>query len=249
MIIRPAVSREYTALPNAIFTDQRHSADTRTAFALVLSRPKNWEMRPWWLMKMLSRIGAKPVGRKALARMFRELMDTGHMVRSKEQTRQADGAFGRYVYFVGMPNDVAAAVASSNVAILPQVPEGQAAEGRAAEGRAAEGTTIYKRTNLQTTDLKTRASIKARPHASAETPQGCPTEVRSARQRRLTERPEVLQDRIAKRLGPDGWAILMALTASELDQLTACERNGALDERVLAHLNEHFRATHSVGAK
>ena len=135
MIIRPIVSREYTALPNAIFTDQRHSADTRTLFALILSRPKNWEMRPWWLMKMLSRIGAKPVGRKALARMFRELMDTGHMVRSKEQTRQADGAFGRYVYFAGMPHDVAAAVASSNVAILPHVPEGQAADRHAAEGR------------------------------------------------------------------------------------------------------------------
>ena len=94
MIIRPLVSRGYTALPNAIFTDQRHSADTRTAFALSLSRPKNWEMRTWWLMKMLSRVGAKPVGRKALARMFRELMDTGHMVRSKEQTRQSGGAFG-----------------------------------------------------------------------------------------------------------------------------------------------------------
>jgi hypothetical protein len=259
MIIRPVVSREYTALPNVIFTDQRHSADTRTAFALVLSRPKNWEMRPWWLMKMLSRIGTKPVGRKAIARMFRELMATGHMARSKEQTRQADGAFGKYVYFVGMPDDVAAAIASSDVAFLPQVPE-----GTAAEGTAAEGTTIYKRKNLQIKDLQTRVSIKLRPHANAGTLQDGPTEQtflrpkpisaagssaqsRLGRQRRLTEGTEVVQARLANRLGPRGWAILMALTASELDQLTACERNGAVDDRMLERLHGLFDAL-SLGA-
>jgi hypothetical protein len=257
MIIRPVVSREYTALPNVIFTDQRHSADTRTLFALVLSRPKNWDMRPWWLMKMLSRIGAKPVGRKAIARMFRELMASGHMARSKQQTRQADGAFGKYMYFVGMPGDVAAAIASTDVAFLPQVPEGTAAEGTAAEGTAAEGTaaegtTIYKRTNLQTTNLKTKASIKP-PQIAAATPQtlhpreygsaaGLSERGRSGRRRRLVDGVEVVQARIAKRLGPRGWEILLALSANELDQLTACERNGAVDDKMLQLLHDHFDA-------
>jgi hypothetical protein len=40
MIIRPVVSREYTALPNAIFKDRRLSADTRAMVALVLSKPR-----------------------------------------------------------------------------------------------------------------------------------------------------------------------------------------------------------------
>jgi hypothetical protein len=269
MIIRPVVSREYTALPNAIFTDQRHAADTRTLFALVLSRPKNWDMRPWWLMKMLSRIGAKPVGRKAIARMFRELMVTGHMARSKQQTRQADGAFGKYVYFVGMPDDVAAAIASSNVAFLPQVPEGTAAEGTAAEGTAAEGTaaegtaaegtTIYKRTNLQTKNLKTKASIKAAadcgnagqtfPHREPGSSAGLSEQSRSGSRRRLVEGPEVVQARIAKRLGPRGWTILMELNARELDELTAMERVGNVDDRILAFLHNRFPAPCSAGAK
>jgi hypothetical protein len=208
-------------------------------------------MRPWWLMKMLSRIGAKPVGRKALARMFSELMTTGHMVRSKEQTRQADGSFGKYVYFVGMPDDVAAAIASSNVAFLPQVPEGRAADGHTAEGHAAEGTTIYKRKNLQTKNLKTKASIKALPQTAAAL-QGHPTgskPIAPTTPRKLIEGREVVQNRIASRLGPRGWTILMELTASELDQLTACERNGSLDERMLALLHDRFPAPCSVGAK
>lgn len=59
MIIRPVVSREYTALPNAILKDRRLSADTRAMVALVLSKPKTWQLRPPALARELSREGGK----------------------------------------------------------------------------------------------------------------------------------------------------------------------------------------------
>jgi hypothetical protein len=54
------------------------------------------------------------------------------------------------------------------------------------------------------------------------------------------ERPEQIQDRIARRLGPRGWEILCDLTTTEVDQLTAQERNGRLSDQHLAELHLRF---------
>lgn len=45
--------------------------------------------------------------------------------------------------------------------------------------------------------------------------------------------PEVIQNRIAQRLGPNGWMILGSLSAGRLDQLTAQERAGRLTAETL----------------
>lgn len=52
---------------------------------------------------------------------------------------------------------------------------------------------------------------------------------------------EVIQNRIASRLGPDGWEILGSITESDLQQATALERRGALDDRMLEMMRLHFR--------
>jgi hypothetical protein len=120
MIIRPACEREYTSLPNAILNDRRLSADTRAMVAWILSKPKNWRVRPFPLAIALSREGSRALGRTRLKRMFKEAMGAGYMARSEKQTHQDDGDWGAYVYFVGMPDDVAAAVKKTGVAVLAQ---------------------------------------------------------------------------------------------------------------------------------
>jgi len=119
MIIRPAVSSGYTALPNIILKDDRLNADTRAMVALVLSKPEAWQIRPPALARELSRKGSKQVGRTRLKRMFDEAIAAGYMRRSANQTHTDGGLWGPYVYFMGMPDDVAALVEREGVAVLP----------------------------------------------------------------------------------------------------------------------------------
>lgn len=248
MIIRPACKREYTALPNSIFNDRRLSADTRAMIALVLSKPRGWELRPIPLSKALSRTGDKPVGRKRLNRMFSEAMMAGYMARSKEQEHQADGTWGRFIYYCGTPDDVASAIEKDGVAILPQCPEAHAAEAHAAEGH----TESIKEGNLPN-NIKNRNLLHHhdQPHLLAE---ACSPQVRAMKRtgpdaffngiakvaenlNRGRERPEVIQHRIAARLGKGdvehGYLIFGGLTDDERDQLTAQERAGKLDDAAL----------------
>ncbi|MGY8664198.1 helix-turn-helix domain-containing protein [Bradyrhizobium sp. UFLA05-109] len=48
------------------------------------------------------------------------------------------------------------------------------------------------------------------------------------------ERTEVVQNRIAMRLGSDGWNFLFCLSESDLDRITELERQAALTDEVLA---------------
>jgi hypothetical protein len=104
MIIRPACSREFVNLPNALLNDKRLSIETRGMLAYLLSKPRDWDVRPGPLSHDLS------IGRTKLTRMFEEAMAAGYMARSSKQTHKENGDFGGYEYIVGMPNDVAAAV-------------------------------------------------------------------------------------------------------------------------------------------
>ena len=56
------------------------------------------------------------------------------------------------------------------------------------------------------------------------------------------EGSEVVQNRIAQRLGPDGWLILGELTSDHRAMLTTLERRGKLDERTLAAATLSARA-------
>ena len=237
MIIRPACTGSYTTLPNSIFNDRRLSADTRAMLAWVLSKPKNWDIRPPAVAKALSRSGGKPLGRTRLSRIFDEAIAAGYMARSAEQTHHDDGTFGKYVYVVGLPEDVTAAVKRLGIAVQPC-----AQDPHAADPRAANVHTNHKRKNLE--NNKSTKIPLCSPTASAEqtaTPFGCSTGSKPVRPAerppsRRPERPEVIQNRIAQRLGSYGWIILGTLTATELDQLTAQERSGSLGEYALAKL-------------
>jgi hypothetical protein len=123
LIIRPACTKNYTVIPNALLKDRRLSIDTRGMIAYLLSLPKNWEIRLIPLSVTLSRKDGPSVGRKKMDRMFSEAMGAGYAARSAEQTHNADGSWGRYDYIVGMPDDVAVAVAKSSGAFLPRRPE------------------------------------------------------------------------------------------------------------------------------
>jgi hypothetical protein len=112
MIIRPVCTREFVALPNAILSDERLSIETRGMLAYIISKPKSWQIRPIPLARALSKAGSR-LGRTKLRRMFEEAQAAGYMARSAEQTHKENGDFGSYVYVIGMPDDVLAAVKSA----------------------------------------------------------------------------------------------------------------------------------------
>ena len=120
MIIRPHCRKEFVALPNVLFNDRRLSAETRLMIALLLSKPRGWELRPAALMKLLSQQGMGSIGRTKLDRMFTEARAAGYMARSARQAHRDDGTWGRYDYYVGMPQDVLKAVQKAGVAMAPQ---------------------------------------------------------------------------------------------------------------------------------
>lgn len=53
---------------------------------------------------------------------------------------------------------------------------------------------------------------------------------------------EVIQNRIARKLGSDGWAILMSLDAADLDRVTQLEERRKLDADGLDLLRSHHQA-------
>jgi hypothetical protein len=117
MIIRPVCSREFVALPNVILNDDENSIETRGLIAWCLSKPKGWQIRPKAMARALSKKD-KPLGHTKLKRMFEEATASGYLARSAEQTHKANGDFDSYVYVIGMPEDVAAAVAQGGVTFL-----------------------------------------------------------------------------------------------------------------------------------
>jgi hypothetical protein len=240
MVIRPIVRRDFVALPNAILNDRRLSADTRAMLAHILSKPRAWEIRPRALAKALS--GPIPLGQKRLGRMFREASAAGYMIRSKTQEHKDEGSFGRYAYYVGMPEDIAHAakvtkehgittINELGVSFLPQRPEAYTPEACTRDGRA-----IHKRESLQNTEsrkppLPPNAQRAARPNGLAK--------------KRLIEGQEVIHHRVAQRIGQGdvalGVEIFLALPASRQDELTASERAGKLTDDTLARVWDEVR--------
>jgi hypothetical protein len=100
-----ASSRDYVALPNAILSDRRLSIEARGMICFILSKSKNFEIRPYALRHVLSTEGRR-LGRTKLDRMIDEALSVGYMARSDKQTRKEGGKFGRYAYICGLPEDV-----------------------------------------------------------------------------------------------------------------------------------------------
>ncbi|MGD0076524.1 MAG: hypothetical protein ABSD31_19660 [Candidatus Binataceae bacterium] len=248
MIIRPVCKIEYTALPNAILNDRRLSADTRAMLAFVLSKSKGWELRPGPLARALSREGGKPVGRTRLSRMFDEATTAGYMARSAEQGHQDDGRFGKYVYFIGMPDDVAAAIETASVAFLPHACQPHTGEPHTGEPHAANQHTNQKVKNLQTTDSKktpptsppesterSKVADDEIPFDAARAKSGSMNGYSLNRDGKCTiVGGEVIQHRIAQLLGDgdvaNGWLLFGKLSDTDRDQLTAQARADKLTD-------------------
>jgi hypothetical protein len=54
-------------------------------------------------------------------------------------------------------------------------------------------------------------------------------------------RTEVVQDRIARRLGADGWLILQAMSDDQLAQITSLERRGHLDDHDIENIRSEAK--------
>jgi hypothetical protein len=233
MIIRPACKKEYVALPNSLFNDRRLSADTRAMIALLLSKPRGWELRPPALAKLLSREGGTRVGRTRLYRMFAEATAAGYMARSAKQNQNDDGTWGKYTYFVGMPEDLARAVKKAGIAIAPQSRDPHEGKPRAADEPANIKEQIRESTDSRNSNYHQHQHLLLGQAAKRR-----PTEEAKPKPRINREGPEVVQHRLALRLGrgdvAKGWLIFGALPNARRDALTAMERIGTLAEDELS---------------
>ena len=84
-VIRRAQGQEFTVLPNPTIRDPRLSLDALGLLVKLISRPPNWEVRPYQLQHECS------IGRDKLRRLLAELENTGYMVRIK--SRRSDGTW------------------------------------------------------------------------------------------------------------------------------------------------------------
>jgi hypothetical protein len=259
MIIRTQPTSKYTSLPNAIFRDRRLALDTKALLAYLLSLPPSWEIRPRIITKALSPATGRQLGKDRLRRMFKELINTGYMARSADQTKDNDGFFGPYIYIVGSePRAVEAEADALGVAFLPQsaLPStGEPSTGEPSTGEPSTGEPStanpppYKETK-EKKDIqiqKENEELQFGEAAIVEAEQDKKFQVaqearvlKTAPRSKKPERPEIIQNRIAERLGSRGWTILMDLSACELDQLTAQERFGRLTDQHLAELHLRY---------
>lgn len=131
MIIKPNPKRYFARIPNELLNDWRLAIETRGMIAYLVAKPPNWILHPEVTM---TEIG---VGRKKLDRMYGEAMCARYMARSVKQTQGPDGSWGPFEYIVGMPEDVAAALARE--------PKGKffcgEPEAHAPEAHTPDGTT------------------------------------------------------------------------------------------------------------
>lgn len=239
MIIRSSPRRQFTALPNAIFRDKRLSLDARAVLAYLLSLPPNWELRPPVICERLSPLKGRPLGRDRLYRIFDEMLAIGYMARSSNQSRDGEtGRWGAFVYIVGSdPEAVKREANDHSVEFEPQ----SCLPDAATPYTANTDTDKERKENKNPNILTATPEFQYGDAAIAAAPEGHPKKEqveRSIASPRIAQRPEVIQARVAERLGPRGWAILQSLSASELDALTTQERRGCLGDHLLAQLRE-----------
>jgi DNA-binding transcriptional MocR family regulator len=94
MIIRRQHNGNFTIVPNAIFEDERISAEAKGLLGYLLSRPHEWIVRLQQLRHKLK------IGRDRLQRVVKELIDAGYIEREDEQPRDDEKKFASYNYVV-----------------------------------------------------------------------------------------------------------------------------------------------------
>ncbi|MBG2935154.1 hypothetical protein I4914_08270 [Proteus mirabilis] len=84
-VIRKAQGQEFTVLPNKTIRDPRLPLDALGLLVKLISRPSDWEIRPYQLQKECG------IGRDRLRRILSELEQSGYLVRRK--CRSSDGTW------------------------------------------------------------------------------------------------------------------------------------------------------------
>jgi hypothetical protein len=132
-----------------------------------------------------------------------------------------------------MPNDVQRAVQKASVELAPQSRDPHQDQPRAEN----DFTNHKERTSKKTESINLSPSTSLI-HTLRGNRKGPSIERGGRSAWRRPEPPEVVQHRVAVRLGNGdagtGWLLLGALSPSRRDQLTALERQGRLDEAEVA---------------
>jgi len=239
MIIRREHNGNFTIVPNAIFNDRRLSIEAIGLLGYLLSRPPNWRARHGHLRKTLG------MGRLRFERATWELMSAGYVERDMEQPRDGDNQFSSYNYVV---RDVPKVLPADHP--LPDFPLRGSRCRKPDNGNKIKDNKTDLNKTLSSSDIHHVVAADSAATCSTASPAEHPGALHgfpnaasgsAARRRRPISTPlEVIQDRIAKRIGPRGWEILLELQASELDQLAAMERASTLTDAMLVDLCDRF---------
>jgi hypothetical protein len=252
MIIRREHNGNFTIVPNAIFNDRRLSIEAIGLLGYLLSRPPNWRARHGHLRKTLG------MGRLRFERATWELMSAGYVERDMEQPRDGDNQFSSYNYVV---RDVPKIAPADHP--LPGFPLRGSRCRKPDNGNKIKDTKTDSNKTLSSSDIHHVAAAScgnalpqtAQTASPAEPPaalHGFPNGASRSAARRpkpISTPLEVIQNRIAKRIGPRGWEILLDVPAPELDQLSAMERAGTLTDTMLADLCDRFPPPSSRGER
>ncbi|MCA1393770.1 helix-turn-helix domain-containing protein [Bradyrhizobium sp. IC3123] len=118
-------------------------------------------------------------------------------------------------------------------------PGGALIDHQAAFDRSSASVCGTARPHLERLPGRTAMRLKPSIEPSKE-PSALPTtndaQARLQAFRANQEPTEVIQNRIARRLGPEGWLVLGELSNSERERLTALERRHELDDETLNHV-------------
>lgn len=131
MIIRHRHKRRFSIVPNAIFADERLSFAAKCVLAYLLSLPPDWEVRHDHLQRTLG------VGRKLLAKAFRELITAGYVTRDECQARDEFNRFTTLNYVV---SDISAVAASDAPCPRRSSPKRKRSSGNNNEGIKTDST-------------------------------------------------------------------------------------------------------------
>jgi hypothetical protein len=132
-IIRRQHNSRFASLPNAIWEDPSVSVEAKGVLGYLLSRPHNWNVRPYQVGQVLN------IGKDKLQRIFQELISAGYVTR--EQNRDEAGSFGSMEYIVR----------DETVASLPQPENPQTAKPHAVDPQTANPA-AYKELSLLKTE-------------------------------------------------------------------------------------------------
>jgi DNA-binding MarR family transcriptional regulator len=216
-IFRGDLKSNFAVLPNAMFEDDRLSLEARGAMGYILSRPLKWNIRIAHLAKTLN------AGRDKLRRIIRELIAAGYIQRKQARNGKFYGRMDYYVY------------SEPTVTSSSQTPF-QSTDSPSTDSPSTEKASAYKERSLTSKDSNQVTSSSKGGGGidrSCTEQAACPKKLGNEGRSR-SERPEVIQARLAERFGcgdvANGWLLLGMLAPSHLDQLTAQERNGSLSD-------------------